>query len=178
MKKMLFLIVIFSIAGVSVGCLSGENIEKARKYKLEYVYIEDQLELKEKSYTKKFNFKAKKTIEKTRFVVELVYFDFKNLFTKANEEHRNNIYKSLIGLSYTIYDKTQNKLAFSCEITDGDGNLSISTALPSVFLNSDIEIKKNVNYEIVVTLPSKKDTQEQYLRPMFVVGVMEKGLYP
>jgi hypothetical protein len=178
MKKILILIVIILIAGVSVGCLSGKDIERARRYNLEYVYIEDQLELKEEPYTKKFNFRAKKNIEKRRFSINLVYFHFKNFFTKVNEEHQINIYKSLIGISYAIYDKTHNELVFSHEISDIHNDVWIRTDLPGICLYGDVEIKKNVNYEMVVTLPSKKDTQKQYLRPIFVVGVMEKGLYP
>jgi hypothetical protein len=175
MKNILYLILIYLIIGIFAGCMSEKEIERAKKYKLEYVYIEEQLELKETPYTKTFKFKAKDTIEKRRFTIDLVYFNFERLWgdEQSDVENRVNIFKSLNGFSYSIYDKTHNKLKFSYTVVDAKG-LSVSTALPVVFLHRDIQIEKNCDYEVVVNIPSKKNTQEQYLRPIFIVGVLKK----
>lgn len=176
MKNIRYLILILLILGVFAGCTSEEEMEKARKYKLEYVYIEKQLELKEIPYTNTYKFKAKDTVEKTRFTVALVYANFEKLWRdkEPDIENRSNIIKSLLGFSYEIYDKTHNKLAFSCEVTNIKKHLSVDTVLPCISLDSDIEIEKNVDYEVVVNMPGKKDTKEQYLKPVFVVGVLKK----
>jgi hypothetical protein len=175
MKNLKYLILILLIIGVTAGCISEEQMEKARKYKLEYVYIEDQLELKEIPYTKTFKFKAKDTIEKNRFTVDLVYLNFETLWRNKEPDigNRSDIFKSLIGFSYVIYDKTHNKSIFSYEVKDTKG-LSVSTVLPVIFLDSYMQIEKNVNYEVVVNIPSKKDTKDQYLKPIFVIGVLQK----
>lgn len=174
MKSIKYLILILLITGICAGCLSEEEVAKARKYKLDYVYIEDQLELKETPYTKTFKFKARSTIEKPRFTVGLVYFNFKTLYSKADEENLMNICNSLIGFSYVVYDRTHNKLTFSSEVKDINKDLSVSAALPLIFLDSDMQIEKNVNYEVVVNIPGEKDINEQYLKPVLIVGVLQK----
>lgn len=157
------------------GCLSQEESAKARKYGLEYVYIEKPLELKEAPYVKKLNFKTRSTIEKTRFVIKLYYFNFTDLSrnVEPDKENLRNICNSLLGSSYEIYDKKNNKLIFSYKVTNIN-DIGVSTTSPSIFLGSDMQKEKNVNYEVVVNIPSKKDTKEQYLKPVFVVGVLKK----
>lgn len=176
MKKVTYLFFTFLLIGSFTSCMSEEEMEKARKYKLDYIYVDEQIELKDIPYSKTFKFKAKETVEKSRFVVEFHYLNFKKLWRDTEEdiENRTSIYKSLIGFSYKVYDKTNNKIIFSYKVTDTRG-LSISTATPSIYLGSNVQIKKNIDYEVVIDIPSKKDTKEQYLNPVFVVGVLRKA---
>ncbi len=171
MKKVfLLLLALFLLIN---GCVFGTNTEKATFYKLESLYIEEPIELMSQSYSKSFVFIPTSTSD--RLTIDLYYLNFKYLFRNQDKEDLENIYKSLIGFSIELYDQSKNKLIYSREITENN-KPSIGTATPSIFLvNKVIKIERGKRYEIKLNIPAKEETNNQYLKPMFIVGIVPKA---
>lgn len=161
----------FFIASI-FGCISQEEKEYAKKYGLKYVYLDSPLELKKEPYKKILNFKAKYSANSSKFFLELYYLNLDYRFFSNNKKIIDSIHQSLINFSIKIYDaKKKQQLSF-LKITQ-ENNLSFSTATPSIFLTeaSDINIKIGKEYQIILEIPAKKNTPEEYLKPTFVAGI-------
>jgi hypothetical protein len=157
------------LLGLSTNHMSEEEVERASKYKMEYVFIEEQLELKDNPDIKTFTFTAKNPSDRVR--LKLSYLNFDHLYTKKDQMLRSYIYKSLVGFSVQMYDGESKQLIFTYEITEIN-RPSVSTATPSLFLGSGIQVTGMREYKIIVSIPAKKDTEDQYLKPTFIAGIV------
>jgi len=153
-----------------VGCISKEEKERAEKYSLRYVYIDQAITLKEISYSIKYFFLAKYSTE--NLIVELYYLNFHQYFAQTDNEKKNDIHKSLIGLTLEMYEKKDRKLIYTYHIKEAERPY-FSMATPSLSLGGPPKVKRGHEYEIILKVPAKKDTEDEYLRPTFVVGILK-----
>lgn len=168
MKKILNVLILICLS--LLGCISEEEKKKAQKYMMEYVYITEYLELKDKPYSKTYNFVAKYSTD--RFRMELTYLNLDPYFAQDDEEKITKIHKSLVGFSVEMRDKNDKQQILLDKITKTKKPY-FSMASPSVFLTADYKLMKGHTYEIKVVIPAKKDTDNEFLRPMLVAGVAE-----
>jgi hypothetical protein len=171
MKKLLLLLVLIVAVFNLIGCRS----DKAMKYGLEYVYCDEQLEIKDSVNVKIIHFTAKRIYDQTRYDAALYYSsECKNLMSADEGGHksRENVIKSLIGFSYEIYDQTENKVVFIYRFDED--LIGFGTVNPSLSLVGDFRMVRNNKYKVTIHIPRINSTQEKYLNPVFVIGIVQK----
>lgn len=127
----------------------------------DYVPItHEQLVLLDQPYVKTTTFIAPKS--SSRFRVNLFYPEVSDLYN--DQETLLKIRDSLIGFSVETYDKATNQLVSVYTITE---TVELYASGSTVFLGEDMNIRISREYEIVITIPEKKDTEEKFLKPTF-----------
>ncbi|NLY75286.1 MAG: hypothetical protein GX075_08270 [Firmicutes bacterium] len=182
-KGVIFVIILFLVALSLLGIFlisktfTASNSKDDPRYDPEYwhlgtVEIVEELPLLEEPYQKKLTFTSKNSTN--NFELRFFY----DMEVGYGSEIPKKILQSLIGFSVEMYEiKSAKKIGSYKVVSDNfKDNHAFNRNVPfSFWLLSGIKVKRNHQYQIVVKMPSKKDTDSILARPILVGGA---GLLP
>jgi hypothetical protein len=171
--KWLLAILMCLVLGINIGCEAEMNESDFKKWGLKSVKLIKELELTAEPHTEQIKYLCKKTSSKFEFRLYYELVEFENSTTvKDNAEEK--ILKSLVDFSFELYDlKTKQKLASYKVINSSfrDNHSFIYNKPISIWLADQLKVQRNKEYEIILTLPSKRQTDSKFLKPILVGGI-------
>lgn len=183
-NEVIFVIILFFVALSLLGIflisktLTASNSKDDPRYDpkrwhLGTVEIVEELPLLDEPYQKKLTFISKNSTD--NFELRFFY----DMEVGYGSEIPKKILQSLLGYSLDLYDMQSQKVIASDKVISvsfKEDKHSINYNVPfSMWLLSGIKVKRNHQYQIVVNMPSKKDTDSILAHPILVGGA---GLLP
>ena len=169
--RLLFPVLLYLIVSLTSGC---EEMDKndSKKWGLKKVEFVETLELKNESYMKKMKYVCSKSSPKFEFRLYYIFEEQDVLTAKDNVEEK--ILESLVGFTIQFIDVKNNKELAKYIVRNSsfwDNNAFNHNDPLSLWLASGIKVQKGKEYEILLILPSKKDTNFKFLKPILVGGI-------
>jgi hypothetical protein len=158
---LLFLIII----GLLFSC-QDQALMKKQLYNLDNIIIEEDIALLEEQYTFSLNFIAPQTASNYRIILAYPHISQSEEITQSDFI---SIMNSLVGFSAELYAIDNNELIHAILVTESD-NPHIDKKTVSLPLCDKISLAANNNYELRLTIPSRKKTKDRYIRSVLVIG--------
>ncbi len=151
----------------------GDHMTDFKKWGFKSVELKEVLELKEEPYIKEILYSCQKTSSKFDIRLYYEHVEFKDSLTvKDNADEK--ILTSLVGFSFEMYDLKTNRKISSYKFKNAsfrDNNEFVYNQPLSIWIASQITVKKNQKYKIILYIPSKNDTDVKFLKPVLIGGV-------
>lgn len=160
----------FSVIFFCIGCFESRD---KPKWGLKSIELSEPIELKEDAHIFEIIYLCQRSSSKFEF---RLYFPSVEYEPYYSDNITNKIISSIDGFKYELYDFETNEKLRSHAINLGKPGFRYAfnekKGRPlSLWLDSKIRVKKGKKYKIVLNIPSAKDTDPDFLKPVFVGGI-------
>ncbi|MBN1796955.1 MAG: hypothetical protein JW822_00140 [Spirochaetales bacterium] len=160
------MLTLFPVMLCFVFSCQDQALLRKQLYNLENTIIEEKLDLTEEQYTFSLTFIAPESLPDAKIILAYPNISQSEEISAADFARITN---SLLGFSLELYAAADIEPLHAMIITENN-KPQIDKQTVSLVLGDKISLLKNSSYELRITMPSKKNTNDRYTSPVLVVG--------